>query len=445
MGMFEVLLALIALVYMGLIGIFYIYSRKSYYDRLNPLAILCCFSALNSISLFWFAINPELMQTLIFEQIKVADYRTDTVVLLAYIFSIVEFLFIASTLFLIIPRWHEPEQLLKNHELPHVFLYGKFLWAAGLLMVMLRIYLVGGPVELWTNYIFKGQEIDQSDYLQLFSDGLIILGASIIYVKLFTSKSYFSLIMLIVLSTLFLAAFGNRSPILSLLLMIVFTHNYKIKKIRSFLTFKSFLIVGTFLVVATLLVNFRVGSDTYLITNESSIKERISRDVLMRIGTLERKMVVIGHFDLSNIWYGKSYLSLIMAFLPRKLISGKPPVDTGVYIKEIADGKNPEVNSSAEMLSKTSWPDGNLAGWMNFHVIGFMFFLIFTGLLYGLYYKKMLKFSSSYTAIFFYVGLCYWGAPNFSPYGIVRILSAILFILIVNKSFRLFFSGRGRL
>lgn len=159
------------------------------------------------------------------------------------------------------------------------------------------------------------------------------------------------LVLMLSISFCALSIFGNRSPLLLFIIMILFAHDYKIKRIDKILN-KTTLAVGVgFLSLALLLVGLRPGSETYLIGEEASIEEKISRDLIRRVGTLERKMVVIGYFSLDKIRHGKSYNSLVVAPVPRSIFADKPPVDTGIYLKEIAEGGGGNPKSIHQQIS----------------------------------------------------------------------------------------------
>lgn len=440
---FDFALLCVALIYALAIWLTYVYSAKNYADNLNPLAVLCCFSFLDAFGLIWFSVKPELREMLIYSQISIDEHKSDSVVLASYALSLIGFLCIAGAAKVVLPKNECKKVFLINSKSSNGELwYGFVIWFVGLLATFYFVHSFGGIQNLWNEYLLQGRELENFGYFNLFAQAFIFIGSGVMYVDLYNKKHYSRLFIVLLLSVLCLSIFGNRSPVLLFILMILFVHNYKIKKIESIINITTISVGGGFLVLALILVGLRPGSNSYLIGNEPSFEEKISRDLIMRTGTLERKMVTIGYFDLDKIWLGKSYYSLLVAPIPRSVFENKPAVDTGVYLKEIADGGSPEVNAPANMLAKTSWPEGNLAGWMNFHIIGYIFLSLLSGALYGLFYKKMIATSATFLAIFFYINLCYWGAPNLSPYGIVRLFSSLFVVLLLYFMYKTFVARR---
>jgi hypothetical protein len=241
--------------------------------------------------------------------------------------------------------------------------------------------------------------------------------------------------MLIAVSTLSLLIFGTRSPVLSLIFMLLLSHHYRVRELQRLLNKTMVTVLAMFVCIALVIVGVRPSSE-----HAPSVEERISRDVIGRVGTLERKMVVIGHFTLEKIWLGKGYL--LVAPIPRNRYPDKPPVDAGVYLKEIAEGGQPKVNVPAWKINATSWPEGNLAGWMNFHLIGYLIFSLVTGMVFGGVYYWVASSERTFSVISLYAGMCYWGAPNLSPLGIVRILVSMGTIALIAAPYRMLSARR---
>jgi hypothetical protein len=122
---------------------------------------------------------------------------------------------------------------------------------------------------------------------------------------------------------------------------------------------------------------------------------------------------------------GKSYLGILNGFESSAKNLDKPPLDTGVYLKSIADGDFVNPPMSRNVVSNTSWPEGHLSGFMNFHIPGLIFFSFLSGLLLGIFFKLLVVSQYSYGAIFLFSIFSYMGAPNLSPFGVVRILTFI--------------------
>jgi hypothetical protein len=438
----DFLLLFISVIYLIVVVFFYNLSINKYIDKLNPVAMLSLFSALDAISLIWFAVYPDHREALIYSQIYSTEHKTITVVLLSYLISIVGYLCMASTLFILLPRKYFHLNL-KIETMQNKNYYGLVFWLIGILLTFNSVIDFGGVHELWFVYVLQGREPDGIGYVHLISHGFICIGGAILYQNFYKLKKYLAIFLMLGVSIFFLAIFGRRSPVLLFIMMILFTHNYKIKKIKNLFTGITLAVGSFFLLLALFLVSLRPSSDTYLIGDNTTIGFKIAGDLIMRVGTLERKMVVIGYFNLDNLWFGQSYYSIISAPIPRSIFIEKPVVDTGIYIKDIAENGTTVVNRDVALLPATSWPDGNLAGWMNFHFIGFIFLTIFSGIIYGGFYRYMRNKEFNFSYIYIYSTLCYWGAPNLSPMGIVRILSIVVLVFLVYAFTCVFFRKRS--
>jgi hypothetical protein len=443
MSEIDYLLLCICMMYFGCITIFLRSEWRAGKDRLNPMMFICFFAYLDAFSLMWFSVAPELREKLIYSQIAMAELRADEILLYSYIASFIGFCAVATGVKM--SSKYRQEKIDTHQtaikEAHHQKSYGMKVWIVGLLVNVWSINEAGGIFDIWINQIGEGIEPSVSGYLIGLSNAMTIVGAAVLYVSMLKRNRYLSIAFIMLVSVASLAAYGGRSPVLMLIVTLVMVHNYKIALIQQLINIKLIAISSLFITFAIVAVSQRPSSETHLIGDNASLSDRISRDIVMRVGTLERKIVVIGYFDLNNIWYGQNYYSLLIAPIPRVIFQDKPPVDTGVYLKEIANGYTPQPNSPANTISETSWPEGNLAGWMNFHAIGFLIFSLVSGLLYGVGYNKMIKSEMAYCMIYFYAFMSYWGGPNLSPYYIVRILVVGGLALLIHRVYSLIYRG----
>jgi len=90
-------------------------------------------------------------------------------------------------------------------------------------------------------------------------------------------------------------------------------------------------------------------------------------DVLMSMSYLDVYIFIVAHFDASNFYYGSTFQDVITAFLPSALVSDKPPVDDGFYVRYATLGIRVEPGTPANLLTGYgSWPPETMgAAYMN--------------------------------------------------------------------------------
>jgi len=162
------------------------------------------------------------------------------------------------------------------------------------------------------------------------------------------------------------------------------------------------------------------------------IKDRFQSDVIQRLGTLERQVVVIGYFNKHDFWHGALYESLLHAYKPRNLYPDKPPVDTGVYLNHIRQGGALYPPVPANSLAPSSWPDGYLAGYISFGVPGLLLISIASGALFGFFYRLVRLTNFAIGPVIIYGLFGFMGAVPLSPLGITYMLSIIIPVSILG-------------
>ncbi len=440
----DFFLVILALAYFIIVVGIWRYSTRSFRDKFNPLNILCFFSVFDSLSLLWFAVNPALREQFVYSQISVSAYKSDAVVSASYGVSLLGFACVAMGIISVMSRKAACKIAVElSAPARRVLVFGLSIWVVGLALTTHGVLSRGGLVEMWSSYILLGREPEISGYYMLLANAFITIGAAIVYAEFSTSRLYGLALLVVLMSVVALSVFGNRSPSLILLMMILFTHNFKVRRLSSIVNRVTIAAAACFLMLAMAVVNLRPGAASYLLTDSTSMVERLTRDVVLRVGSLERKMVVIGYYNANDILYGANYYSFLVAALPRSMFNEKPPVDTGVYLKAIAEGGRPTVNSSVETLPETSWPEGNLSGWMSFHLPGFLFLSLFSGAVFGIIYNYMKVLDAPYSLIFLFAMAGYWGYPSLSPFGLVRLLSATAVVVLLVFIARMFFLRRA--
>lgn len=180
--------------------------------------------------------------------------------------------------------------------------------------------------------------------------------------------------------------FTSRSPILEYLMFIAFGINYLWKRIKlsSLMKPKIFISIVFVVLIIIVLPQFRNGQENVKIDFSNASEKFI--DEFSYVG---RDALVYEHFDFNNLWFGRSYTSLMTAFVPYAIYPSKPPVDDGVYLSNLAYGHEitPPVERS-QLYIKYSIPFSTPSiMYANFGILGVVLGCFFVGMLYAKYYK----------------------------------------------------------
>jgi len=177
MEVIDFLLLLISIAYLILTAYLYKVSIKKYIDVLNPLTMLSIFAALDALSLLWFAANPDHREILIYSQISSAQHKTENIVALSYVISIVGYVGTAVALIFILPKKYIDFSLNGNRvEITKRNDYGLLLWLMGISLTLYLMMSFGGIQELWLRYILIGKAPEGLGYVNLITHGFIYSG-----------------------------------------------------------------------------------------------------------------------------------------------------------------------------------------------------------------------------------------------------------------------------
>jgi len=141
------------------------------------------------------------------------------------------------------------------------------------------------------------------------------------------------------------------------------------------------------------------------------------------VSKIRRHVVILDYFEKNDFWMGKQYLTLLTAFIPRSVYSDKPVVDGGRLVLGMFQGYDVSPLSSVEELPTTGWPEGNLSGYMNFGVPGFVFLTILNALLVKNLYLAIPKFQP---LLFVYLSSSFLGIITVDPYSIFKFMSFLI-------------------
>lgn len=331
---------------------------------------------------------------------------------------------------------------LSNKKIDYNFILksSKFLYLLGVLVYLIFILKMGGLNEIWNNISLRSQKNAGLGYYQTFYTIAISFSSIIL---LFFSKNKLFKILITILTIFITISIGGRGQFIIFLFSALLFYHYYVKRLNSLFSFVnlSFIVLTITFILSVL--QFRKYDFDYIIENRKVVQKNIISDFesgfLARIGRLERDMTIVGYFDRNNFWYGKSFLGLLSAPIPRSIFNDKPPVDSGMYLRSIALGRQITPPLPVNYLNSSSWPEHNWVGYMNFGIIGLFIVNLLSGFIFGSFYQNLNKskinpFLLSFVSFFTVGGMIY-----LSPPGIVKMLvNLIIFFVFFRVSKFLF-------
>lgn len=331
----------------------------------------------------------------------------------------------------------------RSFRLPVVMTLG------GVLINLYFIYTLGGLGFLWENIEQRVRFRSGNAWLTSFSTYLSTFGF-LLYLYAISRRErknkkivIFSSLCLFLIVAFSLSAFGARGPVISFTIMTIIAYSFWIKNITIFS--KKIVLLA---VVSVFFISFiGAGRDANVgyadfFSNPELYFENMQADftdrVILRTGSFDRHFVIVSYFNDNDVWMGKGYLSLLPAPIPRSIYQNKPPVDDGVYVYNISVGRYVEPNQPMYTYIWNSWPPGNLKGFMEWHVFGYIFIILLSSIIVAALYRACWSYEKSPFWIFLYVSLASFGSVNLSVYGFVGAMTDIFYSLIV-AFFLLFF------
>ena len=231
-------------------------------------------------------------------------------------------------------------------------------------------------------------------------------------------------------------AFGNRAPLMKMVLALVFVYWYTTPKAinwKRMINARN-IILGIVLVsLLIVLPQFR-SADFQLSTSTlgSSVRNSFESvtSIFDQISFYDEDVYSFNYFTEDKLWHGRSYSSLLMAWIPRSLYPGKPPIDDGMYLRAIMKGYDivpPMSVSALNDLTVSSSVPFTTCGIMyaNFGMFGVIIGGLLTGIIIVGQYKKMKK-TNSLADILIYQIICTRLA--FTNKGIVELLISLVII-----------------
>ena len=166
---------------------------------------------------------------------------------------------------------------------------------------------------------------------------------------------------------------------------------------------------------------------TYISENTKEIGDQIRGESYVSVYT-----AAIYHAEDCGYWYGKSFLGLITAPIPSSFFNDKPPVDDGMYLYSICNGRNVEPVAATKSLDGSSFPLETFgAMYLNFGPVGVLLGMFVVGLAIGFAYYKMIKKNGDFMSLLMYVIVLF--TFEMSTLRIFQVLISFVMLYIISK------------
>lgn len=146
----------------------------------------------------------------------------------------------------------------------------------------------------------------------------------------------------------------------------------------------------------------------------------------------EIQLNILKIFDDGDYWWGRSYLDLITAPIPRSILPQKASSDDGLYIFNLVYGTKVELGAPFDKLILNSWPPSTFGiGYASFGPIGVLVWFFILGVLISSFYK-LFKKNNSIIFLFLY-SYVFWRLHLSN-----LLLFEVIIVIILSYIFSLF-------
>jgi len=312
--------------------------------------------------------------------------------------------------------------------------------AIGVVAYLVFIYRIGGFYYLFT-HLDDRVKLQSSQYiLELLS--FLYFGVLLFMqcVKLRNKKSdKIILIVSILISCFIFSSMGGRKNTVLLIIMVVISYNYTIKKIsfsninKPFLAAVVVLLCGYILAVPVLRkkhlrAKLQVENANYgEFVNITAFVYNTSYTFI--------DIFAANYFNKHNAWYLDGFFAPATALFAQPDKSLIPQVDQGVYFHSIVmRQKDFRPPLPRKELSKTSWPTENFGfAYANFLIPGIIVFFILQGIVFAFAYRALKNDMYSPMLLFLYVLVIF--TFNFSSLRIAAFFKMAPIIYFVHVLF----------
>lgn len=311
----------------------------------------------------------------------------------------------------IVPK--KGNEAILNKKVANSYLFwGIAFFIVGTMGFMLIMSKVGGIWYFFSNLHLRRYLVSDLDFdsmiLSFVNKGPLLL----IFAKKYTGKKITPFDIVLVIAAGIMSGLGGRKALIMLSIECVFIYHFAIHRIKVKEFFKpSYIISGLalFLFFSTYSKFRREGAMDEFVNNPVEFYVENSGDGIMSSLSGESYVpfyvLIVDHFTNHDYWYGSSFGGLTTAIIPSSFYPQKPPVDDGMYLYSIAQGRS-DVRPvmPTKSLDGTSWPLETFGSmYANFGFLGVIFGMALLGLVIGWFYKKMIREGYSFLWLIMYI------------------------------------------
>lgn len=238
------------------------------------------------------------------------------------------------------------------------------------------------------------------------------------------------------------ASTGGRKDSLHLAILGLMTWHFGVSPIRRPVRTLALAIVATWPFFVGVSAVRQPGAVRALVENPieaTRLMNERGRAALLGVSYVDHHLLATSHFDIDNLWLGRSYLDLLTAPVPSSAMVGKPPVDDGVYLRTIASGRHVVPPMSRDQLFSSSWPPETLGiGYMNFWVPGAVLGMLILGIIQGVAFRWVRESRGGA----FYIIVYGFAVLNLHLSNL-RLVQTVVSLTLLSAFFLLFFYPRN--
>lgn len=323
---------------------------------------------------------------------------------------------------------------------------GYIFYIIGVVAFMSIMNKVGGILFFFTNLQHRRSLVEDLDFENMLLPFLNYAPLLLLYSKSLMRKKIGIIDILLILLAGIMTGLGGRKALLMIVIGCVFVYNFSVKPVvlKRFLKIKY--IFGAFVLLIFFLFYSKLrseGAAEQFVSNPTEFFESNKSDGITNALTSESYVPffvgVVYHFKDNNYWLGSSFTGLVTAFIPSSLYPSKPPVDDGMYLYSIGQGRrNIKPVMPTKSLDYTSWPLETFGSmYANFGPLGVLLGMLLVGLVIGWFYKKMVLSNFNFFYIAMYIQILF--TFEISTLRIVQIIISYILLnmlsLFINRKF----------
>jgi len=321
----------------------------------------------------------------------------------------------------------------------------------GFLAFLMLLSQVGG---FWALVYNLDQRVEMMEGLGYIGSMMLLSTVGVVmlthYLKYDYSKGRVATLVFLTLATAaMLSTGGSRKHAMSLVISVLLVWHYSVKRIAHPVRVAA--IIGA--LMAPYFVGMplaRSGRVEHYVNNPGELAVDISDNmavVASQLSYVTTYVFVTDHFDLTNIWFGRSYLDLLKAPVPRGLMPDKPPLDEGNYIYSLAQGGQVYPGMPSSDLDGVGWPPETLgACYMNFHVAGVVCGMFLLGVVFRGVYTYMVMSRFNLYSLLIYQAVMFnfhWSNLRIAQLLFIVLMITLFFMVAMNARLRLSIASRG--